>query len=384
FILFKNTGKNRLYLIYCEYIDDYGDPHFTYKYIINEEYVKINSGTNKFIICSDFKFDQSPMEYSFTTELVPLENGYEENYEDLKRVTTEFSEEVYYAGYGLPSPRLALELETKSLIQFDFKADTPQLKGSVHVLDLDGNVLSYSDTCELEPGKYIVEFYGSYYSFTMCQIKYTRTELPDLDINVTLNKGNLKDIQTNSFPVVTAQNIGKTQNVKYHFTLNESSKLAYQRDLKIYKEDGTVICDFNTPEYYSVVLLPKGEYYFIIEYFSGTYYDYSPQQFKMGIVEDELDTVLDFDNMTELRIGEDLVFKRDWDYDVEYLVLNITEEGDYQFNQQLTIFNEDFNRLFTTYTYEPAHLKPGKYYLIFSSYYWGLDEITINVKQIHE
>lgn len=384
-ILFKNTGQNHLYLIYCEYTDDYGTPHYSYKNIMKEEYVKVNSGTNTFIVCSDFKFDQSPMEYSFDTEIVPLENGYEENYEDLKMVSTEFSEETYYAGYGLPSPRLALELETKSLIHFDFKVDDPQRKASARVYDLDGNILSYYlETCELEPGKYIVEFNEPYYSFAVFQIKYAAIELPDTDIDVTLSKGNLKEIQTDSFPVVTAQNIGKTQNVKYHFTLNESSKIAYQRDLKIYKEDGTVICDFNTPEYYNVVLLPKGEYYFIIEYFSGTYYDYSPQQFKMGIVEDKLDTVLDFDNMTELRIGEDLAFKRDWDYDVEYLVFNITEEGDYQFNQQLTIFNEAFNRLFTTYTYEPAHLEAGKYYLIFTSYNWSLEEVTIKVKQIHE
>ncbi|MDE6656680.1 MAG: hypothetical protein K2J85_06800, partial [Anaeroplasmataceae bacterium] len=66
-ILFKNIGESPIYLIYCEYISN-GSPHITYEKIIDETYIRLGAGENKFIVCSNFKFNQQPLEYEFTTE----------------------------------------------------------------------------------------------------------------------------------------------------------------------------------------------------------------------------------------------------------------------------------------------------------------------------
>lgn len=366
-LVFKNTGKNPIPIYYCKYENSY-----SYLEIVNDEtLIELKKGENKFIICSDFHHYVKPIEYEFTVQKYVLENGYEKNYEDLKKVTTDFSNLTYIAGNSLPNPRLSFDVETKSIIDFQFQTDgILQSNAYAVVKDLKGNRY-YSiegNIYELDPGKYIVEIDASK-SFTVCQIKYTATEIEDKEIDVTLEKGLLSNIS--NFPTIKAQNVGRTQKVKYNFTLSEDSLIAFEPAIQIFHKDGTPIIYFGN-NYYKIVDLSKGEYYYLIESI-GNYY-FPSSDYKIGIAYDKLETTPNPSQMKEIKVGQELVLRKDWDYDVDYLILHIEEDGWYQFNKVLDIYDTDFRYLTFTYLFDANMLNAGTYYLIYSHYGYYAEE----------
>ncbi len=213
-LVFENTGQTEIPMIIRN--DEGITPPASKNIIVNKKMVKLNEGENKFLVCGNFRSDEEPFEYEFTTRKIVLENGYEENYEDLKKVTTDFSDLTYIAGHSLPNPRLTFDVEVKSIIDFDFEMDgISQENVRAVVLDLDGNKYYSIDEniFELKPGKYILEIDANS-DFVECQVKYTATEIEDKEINVILEESSLSKINSNDFPSVIAQNVGRTQKVK--------------------------------------------------------------------------------------------------------------------------------------------------------------------------
>ncbi|MDE6047384.1 MAG: hypothetical protein K2F56_02015, partial [Anaeroplasmataceae bacterium] len=331
--------------------------------IDDEIIINLHEGENKFIISSDFHYYIEPFEYEFVTKKYILENGYEENYEDLKRVTTDFSDLTYLAGNSLPNPRLSFDVETKSIIHFEFQSkDGSSSDIYAIVTDPEGNQYYSFDNniYELDPGKYIVEI-NSYSDFHECQIKYTATEIEDKEIDVTLEESSLSELFSDDFPFVKAQNVGRTQKVKCRFTLNEDALIVFEPSVQVYQHDGTPVFYFGN-NYYRTVYLPQGEYYYLIEGTGSYYYD-GGNLYKIGIVNDKLETTSNPNQMKEIQIGEELVLKKDWARDEDYLILHIQEDGIYQFNHMIEVYDEDFR--YMTFAYDSTRLMAGKYYLIY-------------------
>ncbi|MDE6656797.1 MAG: hypothetical protein K2J85_07385, partial [Anaeroplasmataceae bacterium] len=294
---------------------------------------------------------------------------------------------TYISGYGFSYPRLALEVETKSIISFQFEAEWDLSTGAAVVKDLEGNVITSTqyNTFELEPGKYIVEVYSNDHILCMCHIKYTALEIEDMEVNVSLKESSLSQISSPDFPSETSKSVGRTQVVKYTFELKEDSLIAYSDEIQIFKKDGSSIFDFDDNNYYhpyKLLYLSQGQYYFISMYPYGSYYGNDTRSYKIGVVRDQLDTVFNLDQMTELVIGQELFLKKDWEYDMEYLVLHILEDGEYQFNQNLNVYDENFEYYSSTSSHWPTQFTAGTYYLKYNYAYSHHDEISILVKLV--
>ncbi|MDE6241811.1 MAG: hypothetical protein K2M08_05290 [Anaeroplasmataceae bacterium] len=362
-LLFKNTGESPIPLMYCEYIDYNNEPFIVLRNIDDEIIINLHEGENKFIISSDFHYYIEPFEYEFVTKKYILENGYEENYEDLKRVTTDFSDLTYLAGNSLPNPRLSFDVETKSIIHFEFQSkDGSSSDIYAIVTDPEGNQYYSFDNniYELDSGKYIVEI-NSYSDFHECQIKYTAIEIEDKEINVTLEESSLSELLSDDFPTVKAQNVGRTQKVICNFTLNEDTLIVFEPSVQVYQKDGTPVFYFEN-RYYRTIYLSQGEYYYLIEGIGSYYYDWSTT-YKIGIVNDTLETTSNPNQMKEIKIGEELILKKDWARDEDYLILHVEEDGIYHFNDMIEIYNEDFR--YVKLGYDSTSLNAGTYYLIY-------------------
>ncbi|MDE7384546.1 MAG: hypothetical protein K2M84_02185 [Anaeroplasmataceae bacterium] len=361
-LVFKNTGQTPIPLIFCDYIGN-NLPSIGLNVINDDRMIKLNEGENKFVICSNFRSYQEPFEYEFTTQKYFLENGYEENYEDLKKVTTDLSDLTYIAGHSLPNPRLTFEVETKSIIDFEFEKDgISQSDVYAIVKDLEENryFSINGNIFELEPGSYILEI-SSNSDFDECRVKYTATEIEDKEINVTLEESSLSELLSDDFPTVKAQNVGRTQKVKCNFTINEDTLIVFEPSVKVYQHDGTPVFYFGNT-YYTTVYLTQGEYYYLIEGSGSYYYDWS-NPYTLGIVNDTLETTSNPNQMKEIQIGQELMLKKDWSRDEDFLILHIQEDGFYNFNHMVEVYDEDFR--YMTFAYGSTRLMAGKYYLIY-------------------
>lgn len=367
-LVFKNTGQTPIPLIFCDYIG-YDIPSIGLNVINDQRMIKLNEGENNFVICSDFLSYKEPFEYEFTTQKYTLENGYEENYKDLKKVTTDFSDLTYIAGHSLPNPRLIFEVETKSIIDFEFEMDgTPQSNVYAIVKDLEENsyVPMEENIFELKPGRYILEI-SSNSDFDECRVKYTATEIEDKEINVTLEESSLSELFSDDFPTVKAQNVGRTQKVKCNFTINADTLIVYDPSVNVYQKDGTPVFYFGHM-FYRIVYLSQGEYYYLIKG-SGDYYHSFSYPSKLGIVNDTLETTSNPNQMKEIQVGQELMLKKDWASDQDYLILYIQEDGFYSFNHMVMVYDENFIFMSIVYdstVYDSARLMAGKYYLVLS------------------
>ncbi len=81
-------------------------------------------------------------------------------------------------------------------------------------------------------------------------------------------------------------------------------------------------------------------------------------------MDDKLETTSNPSQMKEIKIGEELVLKKDWARDEDYLILHIEEDGLYHFNNRVEVYDVDFEHM--GYVDDSTRLEAGTYYLIYS------------------
>lgn len=339
-----NTGENIVSVICTIYGDEYQNYNI---HVNNHIYVKVDKGINKFYINSN---TTSSITYSLNVEVIENNNGTETNYNNMDVITTEYSDKLYMAGYGINDKYLKLIVDKKGMFYFDYECIELGMSLQFAVTNKNGEgVLSVGyNKYHLDIGEYIVRITNNNHVFGIGKVKYRYLDTSDKSIEVNLSKQDLANINNNDFTNLKNQKVLTSQIIKYYFTLSEDSTVLYdERYMYIYDSNDNLLSltpPYYTNQNYGLIELKAGRYYFT----TPSMYGESDITLKIAIVEQDRDTKQDFTNMTKLQLGQTINVSKNWLYDKEYFQLDIKEKGRYYLSGgRFYIFDEDFNQIET-------------------------------------
>lgn len=368
-LIIQNTGDESIDLVYRLSVAD----GYYYQTTLAENeklYIAANEGNTDIFVTSR---NVGGARYELSTVLYENRNGSSESFDEMPLIGEDFSEDYYLVGYDFADKYLRFNVTERSLIEFSYSQyfDGHFLTPLIEILDQDLHLIASSgSSIVLESGEYIVKLTANAHWFACAQIKCAKISVANKEVDVdlpVLTCGWAELYNQNVY--IESQKVIEEQVVKYAFSLSETRDVVYEPSyIDIYDISGRKLT--MGAEYgFIVIRLKQGDYYFLqkgtsnslqIGLYDEEYYNAS---------DDSLDSILDYDALQLVGVGESITFEYDRFRDHDFFKLEVSESGYYFIcgnneaaRNAFYVYDEDLNLVESTSGYY-MYLKPGTYYV---------------------